>query len=117
MPHRTGTVRSASTSEAGLLVAMVSLETTLIELPVWLSGTGVRSAVTTISGRRAADCARAALSLAQAARTAAEPASSFRINIQNPSADPPSNAMNMRQRPVSWLAGVPIRLPGRGPVA
>jgi len=44
-----GTVRSASTSEPGLLVARVSLLTTLIALPVRLSGSGVLLGVTTSS--------------------------------------------------------------------
>ena len=47
---RPGTVRNASTSEPGLLVASVSPLTTLIELPVRLIGSGSRSAVTTTSG-------------------------------------------------------------------
>src|SRR5258708_2419961 len=44
-----GTVRSASTSEPGLLVASVSLLTTLIALPIRLSGSGVLLGVTTSS--------------------------------------------------------------------
>jgi hypothetical protein len=44
-----GTVRKASTSEPGLLVASVSLLTTLTALPVRLIGSGVRSGVTTSS--------------------------------------------------------------------
>ncbi len=45
-----GTLRSASTSEPGLVACNVVLLTTLMALPVLPIGSGVRSAVTTSSG-------------------------------------------------------------------